>query len=67
VITLRTSSGPACGLGLLSLSVLAGWDVPPEDHVDRLIVTAAFTVSGVMFLADANRRRQARQGSRREP
>lgn len=66
-MTLRTSRGSACGLGLLSLSVLAGWDVPPEDGVERLVVTAAFMVSGVMFLADANRRRQRRERSRREP
>jgi len=64
VMTLRTSSGLACGLGLLSLSALAGWDVPPEDAVERLLVTAAFIIAAVMFLADARRRHQ-KEGSRR--
>ena len=63
-MTLRTSSGPACGLGLLSLSALAGGGIPPEDVVERLVVTAAFITAGVMFLADARRRRQ-KEGSRR--
>ena len=62
----RTSQGLACGLGLLLLSVLAGWDVPPEDVVERLLVTTAFVVSGVMLLADANRRRHRTPGSRRQ-
>ena len=66
VMMSRTSRGLACGLGLLLLSVLAGWDVPPEDVVERLLVTTAFVVSGVMLLADANHRRHRTQGSRRQ-